>query len=130
MPKPMSRRQREDAFLELAQRMYAELEMWYDAHPNASFGEIEAETRRRRRDLMGETIAILINGRVTGYQPKSPTCSQCGQPMEFEGYRTWRVNGLEGDTPLERAYYVCPTCDGQTVFPPGSATASAGGSLE
>ena len=119
MPKPMSRRQREDAFLELAQRMYAELEMWYDAHPNASFGEIEAETRQRRRDLMGETIAILINGRVTGYQPKSLTCPQCGQAMEFEGYRTWRVNGLEGDTPLGRAYYVCPTCDGQTLFPPG-----------
>jgi hypothetical protein len=26
---------------------------------------------------------------------------------------------LEGDTELERAYYVCPKCEGETIFPPG-----------
>jgi len=40
--------------------------------------------------------------------------------MGFEGYRCWEVHGLEGDTILERAYYVCPECEGQTIFPPGS----------
>lgn len=124
MPRLMSRRQREAAFLELATRMYAELEAWYDEHPQASFAEIEAEARQRRRDLMGETLTLLVNGRDLGYQVEPPTCEQCGQPMTFEKYRSWRVNGLEGDTDLQRAYYVCPHCEGQTLFPPGSETAT------
>jgi len=40
------------------------------------------------------------------------------------------VAGLEGETELERAYYVCRGCEEQTLFPPGSETAIAGGSLE
>jgi hypothetical protein len=39
--------------------------------------------------------------------------------MRFEGYRRWKVHGLEGDTELERAYYVCLECPGETIFPPG-----------
>ena len=33
--------------------MYEQLEAWYDEHPDASFGEIEAEARRQRREMMG-----------------------------------------------------------------------------
>ena len=130
MPRLQSRPQREAAFLELAQRMYSELEAWYDHHPQASFGEIEAETRRRRRDLMGAMLAVLINGRDVGYQLQPPRCTECGQAMEFEKYRAWQVKGLEGDTELQRAYYVCPHCEGQTLFPPRPQTAFASGSLE
>jgi len=39
--------------------------------------------------------------------------------MGFEGYSPWEIHGLEGDSKLERAYYVCPHCTGQTLFPPG-----------
>jgi hypothetical protein len=130
MPQPKSRTQREAKFMEAARQMYAELEDWYAQHPDASFGEIETEARRRRRELMGQVLKILINERDTGYQLKSPACPSCGQPMKFERYRAWRVNGLEGDTDLERAYYVCPKCKGQTLFPPRSETPTAGGSLE
>ena len=130
MPQPRSRTQREAEFMEAARQMYTELEDWYAQHPDASFGEIEAEARRRRRELMGQVLKILINERDTGYQLKSPACPSCGQPMKFERYRPWRVYGLEGDTELERAYYVCPSCQGQTLFPPGSETPTAGGSLE
>ena len=120
MPRLQSRHQRETAFLELAKRMNSEMETWYDDHPQAGFGEIEAETRRRRRDLMGEMLALLINGRDVGYQLQPPVCTKCGQAMEFEKYRAWQVNGLEGDTELQRAYYVCPHCAGQTLFPPST----------
>ncbi len=41
-----------------AERMYAQLEDWYDQHPEASFGEIEAEARKRRRALMEKTSEI------------------------------------------------------------------------
>ena len=125
-----SRAQREAEFMEAARQMYAGLEDWYDQHPAASFGEIEVEARRRRRAMMGQALKILVNERDRGYQLTPPQCPECHQPMEFEGYRPWHVWGLEGDTTLERAYYVCPRCAGQTLFPPGSEASVAGGPLE
>ena len=53
MSRPQSRTGRKAAFLKEAERMYEQLEDWYDKHPEASFGEIEAEARKRRRELMG-----------------------------------------------------------------------------
>jgi hypothetical protein len=113
-----------------AKQMYEQLEDWYDKHPQASFGEIEAEARKRRRELMGKALEQLVNGRDAGVQVEGPKCEQCGAQMEFEGYRKWGVHGLEGESELERAYYVCPDCEGQTVFPPGSEAEVTDGSLE
>src|SRR3990172_5831374 len=114
MPRLQSRAQREAVFLEVATNMYSQLEDWYDRHPAASFGEIETEARRLRRELMGVGLAVLINGRDMGFQLDAAPCPQCGQPQQFVGYRPWRVSGLEGETELERAYYVCRACEGQT----------------
>jgi hypothetical protein len=116
MSRPQSRARRRAAFLAEAQRMYDQLEEWYDAHPQASFGELEAESRQRQRELMGKALAQLVNGRDTGVQVELPRCQQCGEKMKFEGYRKWSVHGLEGDSTLERAYYVCPHCHGETLF--------------
>ena len=126
MYRQMSRAQREAAFLERAAQMYSALEDWYDQHPEASFGEIEAEARRLRREMMGVGLAILINGRDRGFQLEATLCDSCGQAMEFKGYRPWGISGLEGDTRLMRAYYVCPRCKGETLFPPGSEAEAAG----
>jgi hypothetical protein len=117
MTRLQSRARREAAFLEVAKQMHQELEGWYDQHPAASFGEIEAEVRKKRRELMGRELELLINGRETGFAFESPLCPRCRQAMEFEGYRKWGVHGLEGDSVLERAYYVCPECVGETLFP-------------
>ena len=130
MSRLQSRTQREAAFVKLATELHAQLEAWYDQHPAASFGEIEQEARRLRREFMGQGLAVVINGRDTGFQLDVPRCPQCAQPMQFVGYRPWRVSGLEGETELERAYYVCRGCEEQTLFPPGSETEVAGGSLE
>lgn len=119
MTRTMSHERRLGKFMEKAGQMFDELEKWYDEHEGASFGEIEAEARQQGRELMGETLGILINGRDTGSQLEAPNCKKCGRAMEFEGYRDWEVHGLEGDTNLERAYYVCPECSGETIFPPG-----------
>jgi hypothetical protein len=130
MSRTMSRAQRQAAFLESAARMYNQLEDWYDEHPDATFGEIEAQARQYRLKLMGETLALMINGRTEGYQLEAPSCTQCGQAMKFVDYRQRTVGGLEGDTALSRAYYVCPRCKGETVFPPGPTTPTPPGSLE
>jgi hypothetical protein len=116
--------------MEKAGQMYDEMESWYDQHTSASFGEIESEARGQRRKLMGEALGILINGRDTGNQVEASRCQKCEKPMEFKGYRRWEVHGLEGDTVLERAYYVCPECSGETIFPLGQQTALTGGPLE
>ena len=118
MPRPMSRAQRRAALLEAAVVMIDRMEKWYDEHPDASFGEIEAQARQLRRELMGNLLGIMINGRDSGYRVEPPSCPSCAKPMEFDGYRPWTVRGLEGDTALSRAYYVCPNCEGQTLFPP------------
>jgi hypothetical protein len=66
---------------------------------------------------MGKGLAVLINGRDTGYQIDPPTRPTCGKPMDFEDDRAKTVVGLEGDTALSRAYYVCPRRGGQTLSP-------------
>ncbi len=109
-----------------ASRVYRELEAWRDAHPDATYDEIEQEVRRLRPGLMGTFIELLINGRTTGARVEAPRCPECGSEMAFEGYRTWRVRGLEGETALERAYYRCLRCKGQGFFPPGRRTGPAG----
>ncbi len=126
----MSRAQRRAVFAEIALGAFEALEEWYDQHPEASFGEIEDKARRLRRELMGEALSLLINGRDKGVQLEAPCCQKCEQPMRFEGYRPWRISGLEGDTQLVRAYYRCGKCSGETFFPPGSEAEAAEGSLE
>jgi len=124
----MSRAQRQSAFTALAEEKYLELEDWYEAHPQASFEDLEAQAREKRRELMGAGLALLINGRDSGYQLEAPVCAQCGTRMEYKGAHFGRtIHGLEGDTRLERAYYVCPHCQGEAFFPPGSEVAFAPG---
>jgi hypothetical protein len=112
----MSREQRKAAFLATAAEMFDDMEEWYDRHAGATFEEIEAQMREKRRQMMGETLSVLINGRSTGRQVDAPRCPQCGSKMKFVGYRAKEVWGLEGESRLERAYYVCPG-DGETLFP-------------
>jgi len=115
-----SKDERKAAFTALAGKMYAELDAWYDAHPEASFEEIERVAREKRRGLMGEGLAILVNGRDNGYALEGVRCPKCGKPMAYKGAGFGKtIHGLEGDTRLERADYVCPTCKGETLFPPG-----------
>jgi hypothetical protein len=130
MARKMSRKRRKEVFLMAASEAFERLEEWYDEHPEATFGEIEREARRRRRELMGEALEILVNGRDNGMQVEGVPCAQCGGEMDFKAYLPRTVRGLEGDTKLERAYYVCPECKGETIFPPGPETGAAQGSME
>ena len=80
MARPMSRAQRQAAFLAEAQKMFEAVEVWYDAHPDASFAEVEQEARRHRRRVMGQALAIEINGRDAGVQVQV-TAASGGEPV-------------------------------------------------
>ena|SRR5437867_1043741 len=120
-----SRAQRREQFMKRAGEMYEALEDWYDAHPAATFGEIEQQARDQRRRLMGETLEILINQRAHPVELKPPVCPTCGSVMQLHALRGKTVHGLEGRTRVERSYYVCPEGCGQTAFPPGSESTPA-----
>ena len=115
-----SRSQRETTFLKVATRLYAQLEDWYDRHPDASFGEFEIEARRVRQELMGHGLALVITGRDSGARVKPPQCPQCCQPMQFVGYR---AGVMAWETEVNPACYVCRGCEQQTLFHPQSQTA-------
>jgi hypothetical protein len=125
-----SRAQRREQFIQRAVGMYDALEDWYDAHPEATFGEIEQKAREQRRQLMGETLGILINQRSQAVELNAPVCPKCGGEMKRHEVRGKTVRGLEGRTRLERSYYVCPNECGETISPPGSKSAAAAGSVE
>lgn len=117
MSRSVSREERKKAFLANAEEMFERMESWYDNHPEATFGEIEHQARQERREMMGKNLSILINGRNTG-KKEEHNCPVCDGKMRFKGYRSKWIQGLEGDSELERAYYVCPNCKGETSFPP------------
>ena len=121
MTRPMTRQARKAAFMKEAEAMFEELEGWYDQNPEASFEEIEKQARQARRKMMGETLGIIINGRDVGKTEVAPKCEKCRGKMTFKDYRGKKLYGLEGETELERAYYVCERCEKQTIFPPGQA---------
>lgn len=121
-----SRAQRETAFLEVATRLYAQLEDWYDQHPNASFVEFEAEARRVRQELMGHGLALVIIGRDTDARVKLPKCPQCCVPMEFAGYRAWGAPSMTRETEIQPARYVCHSCEKQTFVHPQSQDVNDG----
>lgn len=120
-----SRAQRREQFLRRAGEMFEALEDWYDAHPAATFGEIEQQARAQRRQLMGETLGILINQRAHAVELQPPVCARCGREMTLHDRRGKMVHGLEGLTRVERSYYVCPAGCGETAFPPGPLAATA-----
>ncbi|MCZ7572500.1 MAG: hypothetical protein M5U01_28435 [Ardenticatenaceae bacterium] len=130
MARQVTRVDRRARFLERAGEMYDELEAWYEEHEEASFGDIEQVTREHRRELMGEILAVLINGRDTGTQAILPRCPQCEGAMEFQGYPAWTIKGIEGDTELERVYSTCPRCEAETLFPPRPPIAITSRSLK
>jgi len=68
MTRQMSRARRREAMMRATEEMIEKLETWYDAHPDASFGEIEEQARQGRRELMGQVLEVVVNGRDTGFR--------------------------------------------------------------
>ncbi|MFN3705951.1 MAG: hypothetical protein ACK4WM_08165 [Thermoflexales bacterium] len=72
---------------------------------------------RAAREVQGRGLEILINQRRHTADITPPVCPTCGKPMRLKGRRAKPVNGLEGQSRIERSYSVCPNGCGQTVSP-------------
>lgn len=105
-----------DAFVPDSQRwmeLETTLHTWRQAHPEATWVEIEAELDRRRNVLR----AALL-GEVVGDAGDDPACCpHCGGPLQTRGThtRTLLTQGAQ-PIPLTRAYQTCPAC-GAGLFP-------------
>lgn len=124
-----TRSEARDEFLENAGDLWDRFNEWYDAHPEATYDEMEEEIGRQRRGVLGNFLELSLQRGDLGATAEAPDCEECGQPMEFKGYPKKKIQGLETDVQMPRAYYVCPTCK-VGLFPPGAAFGTEEGRLE
>jgi hypothetical protein len=113
-------------FTERAEELWEDFNDWYKDNPEATFDEIEAELGKRRREVMGELVELSLRQGDLGAGVDPPNCKECARPMAFHGYRKKKVQGLEVDAEIPRAYYYCSTC-GVGLFPPGPAPSTEEG---
>lgn len=97
------------------------LRAWRQAHPLATFDEIDAAVAQAYAALHAEVVAEL-SGAATAQQAavgrNRPTCPQCQSALQRCGQRTRAVRTRRGvAVEVQRDYYVCPAC-GVGVFPP------------
>ncbi len=106
---------------ELGAKIFREMEDWHQAHPRATFAEIEAAVEDRlgglRAELIEEGVATRAGLESTGSD--RPHCGACGHPMEARGARERAVT-VRGNrvVRVRRRYLACPAC-GAGFFPPG-----------
>jgi hypothetical protein len=104
------------------QQMQARLRQWRQAHPHATFDEIEDAVQEEVACWQAQMVAELAAEDAEEGVPQDtdvrPVCRACGVPMQRCGTRTREVLSRLGQPiRLERAYYACPAC-GAGRFPP------------
>jgi hypothetical protein len=107
------------------EQLRARLQQWRQAHPRATFDEIEEAVQQEVARWQAELVAELASagaeehGATQAAEWESrPLCAACGLPMQRNGTRVREVLSRQGQPiRLQRAYYVCPAC-GAGVFPP------------
>ena len=124
----MARRKRErlsgERWSEAAAPVWAGLVAWREAHPRATFSEIEAELDRQLTGMRARILGDLALASATAdLQAASveerPRCERCGVVLQAQGQEERGVVTQGGvEVRLERSYTTCPRC-GDRSFPPG-----------
>ena len=96
---------------------------WRQAHPRATFREIEAEVDRRLDEFRAQMLSDTANLSASAEWKEGlngPVCPHCGAKLEGKGKKKRRLQVRGGnEVEIEREYGKCPEC-GQGVFPPRS----------
>jgi ribosomal protein S27AE len=115
MPRPLPQ---ERWLAETAER-FAALETWRQAHPKATWTEIEAAIEAQLAPLRAELLRdTAMASAATDLAGDRPRCPVCGERVQAAGTRLRRLRG-EQDLPIDvaRTYARCPKC-GTGLFPP------------
>ena len=116
MPRPLPR----DRWLADAAQRVAALDAWRQAHPTATWAQIEAEVDAQLRPLRAALLEeTAMASDAAGLRGERAVCPDCGASLQAAGTRSRRLRG-EGEAPiaLTRTYARCPAC-GTGLFPPG-----------
>lgn len=105
-----------DATTPAASELLAVLRAWRQAHPDASFAEIEAAVEGELDRVRAQVLAQVAPPPAAD---ERPCCRQCGGPMQARGTRERRLIVAGNQVVrLRRPYYWCPAC-AAGLFPPG-----------
>ncbi len=116
MPRSLPR----ERWLADAAERFAALDAWRQAHPHATWTEIEAAIDAQlgplRAQLLGDTA---MASDATDLRGEGVRCPACGERLGAAGARRRRLRS-EQDVVIEveRRYARCPAC-GTGLFPPG-----------
>jgi hypothetical protein len=90
---------------------------WREAHPAATFAEIEQELDERLADVRARMLGELAEATPLA-EASVTSCAECGRPMQAAGShpRTLTTRQQRG-VRLEREWARCPAC-GAGFFPP------------
>ena len=116
MPRSLPR----ERWLAEAAARFATLDAWRQAHPTATWSEIEAAIEAQlgplRAQMLGDTA---MASEATDLRGDRPGCPTCGERLAAAGPRRRRLRGEQAvAVELERTYARCPAC-GTGLFPPG-----------
>jgi hypothetical protein len=123
----VARRERErlsaERWGEGAGPMWAELVAWREAHPKATFTEIEEELDRQlnrvRARVLGDLALASATADLAARGVERARCERCGVALRGQGREERGVVTQGGvEVRLERSYAACPRC-GDRSFPPG-----------
>jgi hypothetical protein len=70
------------------------------------------------KDGSAALTALLRN--IADHKPRPAACPCCLAPMESHGRRSKEIITLLGEVTVDRAYYICPRCEGR-AFPKDNA---------
>ena len=113
-----------EVWRQMSESVFVDMEDWRQAHPRASFQEIEDELDARLSGLRAHMLADLAQQSQrrewSGQQQEQrPHCPQCGASLQARGQHARRLLTQGGsEVKLVRSYGTCPQCGGG-FFPPG-----------
>jgi hypothetical protein len=106
------------AMADLAEAILDEVSAWSQAHPRATWDELEQEVLQARQQFGERLLQRLVEEREAVQPVPGPRCPQCGQEMRYKGRKPRCVASSIGETQLKRGHYYCSRCK-TSVFPPG-----------
>ena len=113
----------EQAWQAKSLEMLTEIKAWRQAHPKATFVEIEEQVHTHLMELEAHILqeaASASEHRAWGLSSDTPApvCPSCATPLQARGQRERTLQGNGGrSVTLKRTYGICPKC-GTGLFPP------------